>query len=50
VNLAEPDRIKAERVAEVYLRQDILVPLMFGNPSAQGRWSKNPKRKPSPFA
>ncbi len=30
VNLAEPDGVKAKRVAEIYLRQNILVALMFG--------------------
>src|SRR5689334_16748568 len=49
VNLAEPDRIKTKRVAEVYLGQDILVALMLGKSVGAGKLVEEPKAHPFPL-
>src|SRR5690349_8030078 len=50
VNLAEPDRIKAELVTQLYLRQDILIALMFGKSVGAGQLVEEPEAHALPLS
>src|SRR5215469_660055 len=50
VNLAEPDGVKAKRVAEIYLRQNILVTLMFGKSVGARQLVEEPKAHGLPLS